>query len=184
MFEGVPDVAWIDGLQVGTFMLREFVARDDDVRSAPLSCHYLRPDNAIKDREFWTFYGEDGSIVAKQPRRAGQGEQCAVTHFSSHSPANILWGRPVQSRFGVCGGRASVYTLRNPFHYVHTGALDSPVESPLASVQRHCFNSPHRLTFHRRGLRLRIWPPSKPSWPHVRLTKVVQRCRFPTGSYC
>lgn len=37
MLEGVPDFGWIDGLQVGTFLLRDMVVRADAVRSVPLS---------------------------------------------------------------------------------------------------------------------------------------------------
>lgn len=51
MLEGVTDVGWMDGLQVGTFPLRDIVARVDDIRRAPLSCLYWWTDHVIKDKE-------------------------------------------------------------------------------------------------------------------------------------
>lgn len=44
--EGVPDVRWIDSIQIGTFTLLEVMVWVDEIRSASLSCchgRYITP---------------------------------------------------------------------------------------------------------------------------------------------
>lgn len=63
MLEGDTNVGWIGGLQMGTLPHHDVVARADEVRSAPLSRLYWRADKAIKDKEFWAYYTEEGALA-------------------------------------------------------------------------------------------------------------------------
>lgn len=107
MLEGVPDVDWIDGLQVGTLIHRDVMARADEVWS-PLSCLYWRADEAIEDKEFWDYYTEESAIDTARPCGAGKSGQCSVNCFGKRRPGRILWEWPMQLRCAVGGGSAFV----------------------------------------------------------------------------
>lgn len=97
----VPDVGFIDGLQVCTFSLRDIFARANEIRSAPLECLYWKSDNAIKDKTVSVYHTEEGALDTTQTRGAGQEGQTYVTRFGVSRPARHLWGRPVHFHCSV-----------------------------------------------------------------------------------
>lgn len=68
MLEGVADIRWVDGLQVGTFSIRDVVARANEFRRSPLSYLYLRVDYANPETPFGAYYTEEGFLTTARPR--------------------------------------------------------------------------------------------------------------------
>lgn len=108
MLEWVADVGSIDGLQVVTFLVRDVVARGDEVRSDPRSFLYWRADRVMNKLAFWAYQIEEVALSTGSPSRYRQGGQCALIRFRNLHSAGNLWGRPVQFRCAVGTGSASI----------------------------------------------------------------------------
>lgn len=124
MLEVVLELGWIDGLQMGTFLLLDVVARTDQIRSAFLSYQYWWSDHSIKYKSFSVYHKDEGVLATPRRHWAASRMKCSVTRFGARRTARNLWDRAVHFRCAVGSVSAPLYPLRNPFFNFLPRSLD------------------------------------------------------------
>lgn len=111
--KGLPNVIFIEGINIGKLPIRDVADRITTHRSAPLTTLYNRVDLNRKDRVYVGYEDNHGAFVPDGEGQAGQGGHTDENCWSTRRPYQTLWGRLAQVRFAV-GGLTGRRT-RKPF---------------------------------------------------------------------